>query len=74
MSASILDGKGLAVTICDELIPRINDFLRSGGRPPQLGILLVGDNPASEVYVRNKRRTAEELGLDVDLVHLPATA
>ena len=74
MSASILDGKGLAATICDELIPRIKDFLRSGGRPPQLGILLVGENPASEVYVRNKRRTAEELGLDVDLVHLPVTA
>ena len=74
MSARILDGKGLAATICDELSPRIDDFLRSGGRPPQLGILLVGDHLASEVYVRNKRRMAEELGLAVDLVHLPATA
>ena len=62
MSASILDGKGLAATICEELIPRIDDFLRSGGRPPQLGILLVGDNPASEVYARLGRRPSALTG------------
>jgi len=43
------------------------------GRPPALGILLVGDDPASEVYVRGKVRTGAEAGLTVDLIRLPAT-
>src|SRR5213079_1437988 len=43
-------------------------------RPPGLGIVLVGDNPASEVYVRNKLKSAGESGLRADLERLPATA
>ena len=42
------------------------------GRPPGLGIVLVGDNPASEIYVRNKVRAGSDSGLWVDLQRLPA--
>ena len=44
------------------------------GRPPGLGIVLVGENPASEIYVRNKVRIGGDTGLWVDLQRLPATA
>jgi methylenetetrahydrofolate dehydrogenase (NADP+)/methenyltetrahydrofolate cyclohydrolase len=46
----------------------------SSGRPPGLGIVLVGENPASEIYVRNKVKAGSETGLWVDLQRLPATA
>ena len=46
---------------------------RAPGRPPGLGIVLVGDDPASEIYVRNKLKSAGEAGLRADLERLPAT-
>jgi methylenetetrahydrofolate dehydrogenase (NADP+)/methenyltetrahydrofolate cyclohydrolase len=49
-------------------------FAARAGRPPGLGIVLVGENPASEVYVRNKVKAGTEAGLWVDLQRLPATA
>jgi len=74
MSARILDGAALAQTIRTELHPRVAALAAKRGRPPGLGIVLVGDNPASEVYVRNKLRAAAELGIRADLERLPATA
>ena len=47
---------------------------RGAGRPPGLGIVLVGEDPSSEIYVRNKVRAGSESGLWVDLQRLPATA
>ena len=49
-------------------------FTAAAGRPPGLGIVLVGDDPGSEIYVRNKVRAGTESGLWVDLQRLPATA
>ncbi len=74
MSARILDGTAIAQQIRTELGDRIADFTRQAGRPPGLGIVLVGDNPASEIYVRNKLRAAGEAGFRADLERLPATA
>ena len=74
MSARLLDGQGLAGRIQQELVPDVERFRASRGRPPALGILLVGDDPASEVYVRNKVRSGRETGLRVDMERLPATA
>jgi methylenetetrahydrofolate dehydrogenase (NADP+)/methenyltetrahydrofolate cyclohydrolase len=73
MSAHLLDGLAVSSQIRDELRPRVAEFTRSAGRPPGLGIVLVGDDPASHVYVRNKIRLGMEVGFHVDLQHLPAT-
>jgi methylenetetrahydrofolate dehydrogenase (NADP+) / methenyltetrahydrofolate cyclohydrolase len=55
-------------------MPAVQAFTARAGRPPGLGIVLVGDNPASEVYVRNKVKAGTDAGLWVDLQRLPATA
>jgi methylenetetrahydrofolate dehydrogenase (NADP+)/methenyltetrahydrofolate cyclohydrolase len=74
MSARTLDGQALATRIQQELIPRVDAFSNTYGRPPALGILLVGDDPASEVYVRNKVRSGRAAGMRVDMQRLPGTA
>ncbi len=74
MSARILDGAAVARQIRAELGPAVAAFAARAGRPPGLGIVLVGDNPASEIYVRNKLKAAGEAGLRADLSRLPATA
>lgn len=74
MSARILNGSEIAARMRDELRPRIEAFRLGQGRPPGLGVVLVGAHPASEVYVRNKLRAASEIGLRADLERLPATA
>jgi methylenetetrahydrofolate dehydrogenase (NADP+) / methenyltetrahydrofolate cyclohydrolase len=74
MSARILDGAAIAQQIRTELRDRVGHFARETGRPPGLGIVLVGDNPGSEIYVRNKLRAAGEAEFRADLERLPATA
>ena len=69
MTARILDGKAVAAGITAALEPRV----RSLSRPPGLTVVLVGDDPASAVYVRNKTRTAERLGMAHDQITLPAS-
>jgi methylenetetrahydrofolate dehydrogenase (NADP+)/methenyltetrahydrofolate cyclohydrolase len=63
--AKKLDGVATAAAIRSELLPRIDAFKTSAGRAPALHILLVGDDPASQVYVRNKQRAGQETGLTV---------
>jgi methylenetetrahydrofolate dehydrogenase (NADP+)/methenyltetrahydrofolate cyclohydrolase len=72
--ARILDGNAIARQIREELHFRIETFRNRAGRPPGLGIVLVGHNPASEIYVRNKIKTGTENGLWVDLIRLDETA
>src|SRR5512144_2651515 len=74
MTARLLDGNALAAQIRADIQPRVAAFIASRGRPPGLGIVLVGENPASEIYVRNKLRAASEVGMRADLERLPATA
>ena len=74
MSARVLDGQGVAAAIRESVLPNVQRFTSRAGRPPGLGIVLVGEDPASEVYVRNKVRAGTESGLWVDLQRLPATA
>jgi methylenetetrahydrofolate dehydrogenase (NADP+) / methenyltetrahydrofolate cyclohydrolase len=74
MSARILDGVAIGNQIRDEVRPAAAAFTARAGRPAGLGIVLVGDNPASEVYVRNKIKAAADVGLRADLERLPATA
>jgi methylenetetrahydrofolate dehydrogenase (NADP+)/methenyltetrahydrofolate cyclohydrolase len=74
MAARVLDGTAVARQIREELTPRVEVFTARAGRPPGLGIVLVGDDPASDVYVRGKLKSAGETGLRTDLERLPATA
>jgi len=73
MSATLLDGIATARAIKDELRGEIQ-ALAARGRRPGLGVLLVGDDPASAVYVRSKTKSCEELGMHNETVHLPASA
>jgi methylenetetrahydrofolate dehydrogenase (NADP+)/methenyltetrahydrofolate cyclohydrolase len=73
MSATILDGKALAEEIRGEIAQHVAEFTRRTGITPCLAAVLVGDNPASEVYVRNKQKACEKNGLLSQLHRLPAT-
>jgi methylenetetrahydrofolate dehydrogenase (NADP+)/methenyltetrahydrofolate cyclohydrolase len=74
MTATILDGKKLAQQIRSELAEEVVEFIQNNGAVPCLAAVLVGDNPASEVYVRNKRRACEAVGIESQLHRLEATA
>src|SRR5262245_48281434 len=74
MPARSLDGTAVASEIRAEVLPAVAAFTARSGRPPGLGIVLVGDDPASEIYVRSKLKSAGEAGLRADLERLPATA
>lgn len=74
MSARLLDGTAVANQIRGELRPAVEAFTARAGRPPGLGIVLVGDDPASHVYVTSKLKNASETGLRADQELLPATA
>ena len=72
MTAAILDGKAIANEIRSELAARVDAFVAQHQRRPCLAAVLVGDDPASEVYVRNKQRACEKVGLTSRLHRLPA--
>jgi methylenetetrahydrofolate dehydrogenase (NADP+) / methenyltetrahydrofolate cyclohydrolase len=74
VTARVLDGQTLARTMQEEIRPEVAAFTAQHGRPPGLGIVLVGDNPASEVYVRNKLKAGADVGFRADLERLPASA
>jgi methylenetetrahydrofolate dehydrogenase (NADP+)/methenyltetrahydrofolate cyclohydrolase len=74
MGARVLDGTAVANEIRAELGPRIDAFTGRAGRPPGLGLVLVGDDPASELYVTSKLKSAGETGLRADIERLPASA
>jgi len=71
VSARILDGRAVAAEIREAVLPEVHAFTSRSGRPPGLGIVLVGDDPSSEIYVRNKIRAGSDSGLWVDLQRLP---
>jgi methylenetetrahydrofolate dehydrogenase (NADP+)/methenyltetrahydrofolate cyclohydrolase len=70
----LLDGKNVAAVRREALKPRIENFKKATGRAPQLSVVLVGEDPASQVYVRNKHRACQKTGMDSSIHTLPATA
>ena len=74
MAARVLDGAAVAQQIRGEVAPALAAFTARAGRPPGLAIVLVGDDPASSIYVTNKLKSAGEAGLRADLHRLPASA
>ena len=72
-TAQILDGKALAQKIQDQLKLEIAALSPRIGRPPGLAVLMVGDNPASAVYVRNKEKACTKIGMASFGRHFPET-
>ena len=74
MTATLLDGKALARELQAELAQEIAEFIANNGAVPCLAVVLVGENPASEVYVRNKQKTCGQLGIVSELHRQPVGA
>lgn len=74
MSARVLDGIAIAQAIRADVRPDADAFTRLAGRPPGLALVLVGHDPASELYVGSKLKSAGESGIRADLERLPASA
>lgn len=72
MTARIIDGKAVAADIRKDIARRIDARLSAGKRAPGLAVVLVGNDPASEIYVRNKRNACDEAGLVSQAFDLPA--
>ena len=72
MPAEILDGKAIAKQIQAETKQKVADFVAAGGPQPKLAAVLVGEDPASQVYVRNKERACKRVGIASELVRMPA--
>lgn len=70
----LLDGKASAAGVLEEVRTGVAELVASGHPRPHLAVVLVGDNPASETYVRNKRRDCERVGITSSDHRLPATA
>jgi methylenetetrahydrofolate dehydrogenase (NADP+)/methenyltetrahydrofolate cyclohydrolase len=72
MAAQIIDGKAIAQKVRDEVKAQIPAFVAAHGRPPGLHVVLVGEDPASVVYTRNKEKASTEVGMRGVLHRLPA--
>ncbi|MDO5565703.1 MAG: bifunctional methylenetetrahydrofolate dehydrogenase/methenyltetrahydrofolate cyclohydrolase FolD [Planctomycetia bacterium] len=73
MTARILDGKSLAATLRDELAVEVADFVKLTGIQPSLAVILVGADPASQVYVRNKETACVKAGMKSLMYRLDAS-
>lgn len=71
MTAKIIDGRALAMAIRVRIKVSIDEHLAQGLRPPGLAVILVGEDPGSTVYVRNKRQACEEVGIFSESYDLP---
>lgn len=74
MTASLIDGKAIAKQLRDSVKEKVNLRIHNGQRVPGLAVILVGSDPASEVYVGSKRKACEEVGFVSRSYDLPSTA
>ena len=73
MTARRIDGKAAALAVRERVAAHVGDFVRIAGRPPGLATVLVGEDPASAVYVRSKNRATAEVGMASFAHNLPNT-
>ncbi|HEY4013838.1 MAG TPA: bifunctional methylenetetrahydrofolate dehydrogenase/methenyltetrahydrofolate cyclohydrolase FolD [Polyangiaceae bacterium] len=73
MSARIVDGKKVAAQVRAEVKDGVERFVAARGRPPGLDVVLVGDDPGSAIYTRNKEKASNEVGMRGKLHILPAS-
>jgi methylenetetrahydrofolate dehydrogenase (NADP+)/methenyltetrahydrofolate cyclohydrolase len=71
MSAQLLDGKAIAADLREQIQARVAARVGAGKRAPGLIVILVGENPASQIYVRNKQNACEQVGFRSELMQLP---
>ncbi len=71
MSAQVIDGKALAEKIREELKGRVAKLQQEKGVTPGLAVIIVGENPASVVYVRNKEKGCQDVGFNSRVIRLP---
>ena len=69
--ATIIDGKKTAGQIREEIAQKVGAFKKEHGFAPSLTVIIVGEDPASQVYVRNKARACEQTGIRSDIIRLP---
>jgi methylenetetrahydrofolate dehydrogenase (NADP+)/methenyltetrahydrofolate cyclohydrolase len=73
MTAQLIDGKTIAATLRQQIAQRVTDRLQQGLRAPGLAVILVGHDPASQVYVAHKRKDCQEVGFLSRAYDLPET-
>lgn len=73
MSAQIIDGKSISINLLDSIKTRITDRVAAGKRAPCLAVILIGADPASAIYVRNKRLACEKVGIRSISHNLPVS-
>ncbi|MFP1831007.1 bifunctional methylenetetrahydrofolate dehydrogenase/methenyltetrahydrofolate cyclohydrolase FolD [Lonsdalea quercina] len=73
MVAKLIDGKTIAQQVKSDVAARVQERLAAGKRAPGLAVILVGDDPASQIYVGSKRRVCEEVGFVSRSYDLPST-
>ena len=71
MSAEVIDGKKVAAQVRKELADEVAELKRDHGVTPGLTVILVGEDPASKVYVRNKHRACERAGINSNIIRMP---
>ncbi len=71
-TAQILDGAATAAAIREDLAAQVKEFTASGKRAPGLAVVLVGDDPASHIYVKNKVNACKKTGIQSWLFQFPA--
>lgn len=64
MAATLIDGKAVALKVRERVAQQVGELAAQLGRPPRLATVLVGEDPASQIYVRNKQQAAREVGIE----------
>ena len=74
MTARLIDGKAIAQALRNEIKGKVDALIAAGKRPPGLAVVIVGQDPASQIYVRNKHQATEAVGMKSVMKVLPDTA
>lgn len=69
--ANIIDGKAISAQIREEIAQKVSTYAERTGKRPGLAVIIVGENPASQVYVRNKKRACEQVGFNSWVYEMP---
>ena len=71
MPYQLIDGKNLSTQILNEITENVGELKKRSEITPGLSVVLVGDDPASDIYVRSKERAALKAGMVVKLIRMP---
>ncbi len=69
--AKIIDGKAISAQIREEIAEEVKEYFEKTGKRPGLAVVIVGENPASQVYVRNKKKACEQVGFNSWVYEMP---